>query len=186
FVGSSGPVTSPGDTSDRTHSAYARHVSGHQAEQSSASHSAAPAVVDEVPYAEPTADPVSLGDAEMIALSTVSRDRSLYHNRLDIHRLAWRISSVEEEHGNYRIKLTFREADSDSAETGEEEIYIDQRGNVRLRQITSWPPGSTRFISRFAAYTGALLVVILGVGAGVLAFLLWGRSNHKHHICQGG
>jgi hypothetical protein len=176
FVGSSGQATSTGAPSDRPPSAYSGPESGHptEQEQSAVSHGAVPPIVDGGPYTEATAGPVSLGDAEMIALSTVSRDRSPYHNRHKAHQLAWDIASATEELGNYRITLTFREADSDNNETGEEEIYIDQRGNVRLRQITSWPPGSTKSVFRLVSYTGALLVVILGVGAGVLAFLLWG------------
>jgi CPA2 family monovalent cation:H+ antiporter-2 len=176
FVGSTGQATVAGSPPHRAHSAHTGPESAHQAEQeqSAASHGAVPPIIDEGPDTEASAGPVSLGDAEMIALSTVSRDRYPYHNRLNSHQLAWRIVSATEEHGNYRIKLTFREADSEGAEVGEEEIYVDRRGNVRLRQITSWPPGGTRSISRFVTCIGAVLVAILGIGAGILVFLLWG------------
>jgi hypothetical protein len=176
FVGGTVPATPAGPPSDQPHRVPAGAEGGLPSEQEPtiATADAAHSLVNEGPYTETTDSPVSLGDAEIIALSTVSRDRAPYRNRLKTQQLAWDLASVTEDNGYYRIKLTFREADSKSNETGEEEIYVDQRGNVRLRQITRWPPGATNSVTRFVAYTGVLVLVLLSVGAGVLAFLLWG------------
>ena len=113
---------------------------------------------------------VSLSEAEIIALSTVSGDRSPYRARLGSREIVWDIRGAKQSQGYYRITLSFRTADAPDTNVGEEELYLDLAGQVRLRQITSWPAGTSRRLPLALLYLGAVVLVAASVGAGVFAF----------------
>lgn len=170
--GSNAPV--PHQSPGPTRTASPGETAADQERARSGSAQATPETGDGIPDSDRAISPISRGDAEMIALSTVSHDRSPYRHRLKLGRLAWCTKNIAEEQGNFRVTLAFRDTDSVNGDTGEEELYIDQMGNVRLRQITRWPAGSSSSIARFMLYTVVFLAAALGVGVGVLAFLQWG------------
>jgi CPA2 family monovalent cation:H+ antiporter-2 len=114
---------------------------------------------------------VSLGQAEIIALSTVSKGRSPYKGRLTEKDLVWDIKESIQVQDYYKITLTFRESSAAAADVGEEQLYIDQQGNVRLRQILSWPSRSARRPRRLLLFSILSVALILGLGAGAYALI---------------
>jgi hypothetical protein len=82
--------------------------------------------------------------AGRIALAVASEDRSPYQRRLRGRELAWDIKEVLEVQGCFRVTLTFRAVESAPEDAGEEELYLDPQGTVRVRQILKWPAPSHR------------------------------------------
>lgn len=112
----------------------------------------------------------SLGEAEMIALSAAREDRSPYR-RWRRKEMIWDIKDAVESRGYYRVTLTFREADSAKGEAGEEELYVDYQGNVRVRQIRHWPSSRSRRMPLLLLGFGILLIVASGVGIAIFALI---------------
>ena len=121
------------------------------------------------PAAGESTQRLGLGEAEMIALSTVILDHSSYRHRLVCKEVVWYIKEAIQSWGYYRITSAFREADSIEGEVGEEELYIDQQGNVRVRQVRHWPSGSSRRAPLLLPGIGIFLIVASVVGVGVFA-----------------
>jgi hypothetical protein len=117
---------------------------------------------------------VSLGQAEIIALSTVSKARSPYKGRLREKDLMWDIKESVQAQDYYKITLTFRESSAAAEDVGEEQLYVDQHGKVRLRQILSWPSQRFQRPARLLLFSILSAVLILGVVAGVYALIQWG------------
>jgi len=86
-------------------------------------------------------------DAKVIALEAVAQDQSAYHGRMAGKDISWTIKEVVEAEGYYRVTLYFRETDADGGAPGEEELYLDPQGDVRLREIRKWP-SKRRFWAR--------------------------------------
>ncbi len=82
--------------------------------------------------------------AGRIALAAASEDRTLYQRRLRSHELTWEIQEIIEAQGCYRVTLAFREAGADPENAGEEELYLDPLGMVRVRQVLKWPAPAPR------------------------------------------
>jgi hypothetical protein len=117
---------------------------------------------------------VSLGQAEIVALSTVSKARSPYKGHLREKDLVWDIKESVQAQDYYKITLTFRESSAVAEDVGEEQLYIDQQGKVRLRQILSWPSQRVRRPARLLLFSILSAFLILGLGAGVYALIQWG------------
>jgi monovalent cation:H+ antiporter-2, CPA2 family len=117
---------------------------------------------------------VSLGQAEIVALSTVSKARSPYKGHLREKDLVWDIKESVQAQDYYKITLTFRESSAAAEDVGEEQLYIDQQGKVRLRQILSWPSQRVRRPARLLLFSILSAFLILGLGAGVYALIQWG------------
>ena len=83
-------------------------------------------------------------DAGRIALAVASQDLSPYQRRLRNRELAWDIKEILEVQGCFRVTLAFRVAGSAPEDAGEEELYLDPQGTVRVRQILKWPAPSRR------------------------------------------
>ena len=99
---------------------------------------------------------ISVGEAELIALGTVDREQSIYRRRMGSRPLVWEIAGVVEERGYFRITLSFRASDARRDDVGEEELYIDHYGEVKVRQIVSWPEGTVRRVPLPAIYAAAV------------------------------
>jgi CPA2 family monovalent cation:H+ antiporter-2 len=83
-------------------------------------------------------------DAGRIALAVASQDRSPYQRRLRGRELFWDIKEILEVQGCFRVTLAFRAVESAPEDAGEEELYLDPQGTVRVRQIIRWPAPSRR------------------------------------------
>jgi hypothetical protein len=53
--------------------------------------------------------------------------------------MAWDVKEVLQAQGCFRVTLAFREASAPPENAGEEELFLDSRGTVQLRQIVKWP-----------------------------------------------
>ena len=131
----------------------------------------------EVAVAQPivqqvTRSEVSLGEAEIIALTAARNDQSLYQRRLGEREIVWDIHSSTEADGYYRIVLDFRPAAAPRNDLGEEEFYIDNSGDVLVRQVRSWPQSTVRRMPSVLMYVGVLVIVSTIVGLGAFAFAL--------------
>ena len=85
--------------------------------------------------------------------------------------IVWEIKEVNDSQGYYKITLTFRSADDPQSEVGEEELYVDGTGEVRVRQVTSWPAGTGRRVPLLALYVAVLIIVSAGAGSAAFAYV---------------
>ena len=114
---------------------------------------------------------IPLGEAELIALHTVSGDLSPYRRHLKNKELVWNVKEISESFGNHRVVLTFREAGSPDDNVGEEELYLDQSGHVQFRQIRHWPSTTPR--PRFLLWAIVSAVLLTAIAAAALVLLQW-------------
>ncbi|MSQ07344.1 MAG: cation:proton antiporter [Dehalococcoidia bacterium] len=97
---------------------------------------------DEFAPGAPGAEPVpalTADDAGRIALATVSEDRTGYQRRLRGRELTWEVKEIVEAQGCHRVTLAFRVVGTEAESAGEEELYLDPLGTVRVRQVLKWP-----------------------------------------------
>ncbi len=83
-------------------------------------------------------------DAGRIALATASEDRTVYQRRLRGRELTWEIKEIVEAQGCHRVTLAFRVTGTEPEYAGEEELYLDPLGTVRVRQVLKWPEAPHR------------------------------------------
>ena len=69
------------------------------------------------------------------------------------------------------ITLRFRKASAPSWDHGEEDLYVDARGRVRVRQIRSWPKSVRAGFSPHMFYGGAAVLIAVVLAAGALYLL---------------
>ena len=76
-------------------------------------------------------------EAAMLALGAASADRSPYAHRIETDAMVWEVVDSSQEHGRHVVTLAFR-AEAEGP-PGEERFYISPNGDLRGRQIVSWP-----------------------------------------------
>jgi CPA2 family monovalent cation:H+ antiporter-2 len=135
-----GPASAPGQGGAAASAAHGNGVQPRPApeERGPQAGAAAPAAGgDQAPALSPE-------EAGRIAMATASEDRTLYQRRLRGRELAWDIKEVIEAQGCYRVTLAFRVAGTPAEDAGEEELYLDPLGTVRVRQVLKWPEAPPR------------------------------------------
>ena len=137
----------------------------------------APAVPPEAEHA-PADDPpsasaktVTIADAEISALTIVESDTSPYAPRLGRVPMVWEFKKASEVDGYFLITLRFRKASAPAWDHGEEDLYVDARGRVRVRQIRSWPKSVRSGFSPHMFYGGAAVLFAVVLAAGALYLL---------------
>jgi hypothetical protein len=140
------------------------------------------AAVDEVPiyYAEDAAEDaatsITRNDAERIALAAVAQDQSPYLRRLQGRQLAWEVTRTTELDAGFQVVLALAVPDHPVWGDGVEVVQVDRCGIIRQRHIRRWPAAGYHQARRWAIYGSAVTIGILGIGAGILAFLWWGPT----------
>ncbi len=114
---------------------------------------------------------VTIADAEISALTVVENDPSPYASRLAGAPIVWEFKKAAEVDGYFLITLRFRKASAPSWDHGEEDIYVDTRGRVRVRQIRSWPKSVRSGFSPHMFYGGAAVLFAVVLAAGALYLL---------------
>jgi CPA2 family monovalent cation:H+ antiporter-2 len=115
--------------------------------------------------------PISAADAEISALNAVEADPTPYGSRMGGAALTWEFVEAIVLDGAYLVKLRFRKVGAPPQEFGEEDVHVDKWGDVRVRQIRSWPKAAGRGFSLPFIYGGTLLALVLTVGMGILYVL---------------
>jgi hypothetical protein len=111
---------------------------------------------------------ITAGEAEIIALSAVGSDRTPYARRLGKRLVTSAVRDVTEHQGYYKVTLTFRAPSMAATDVGEEEVYVDHFGHVRVRQIKSWPPSVVKGHSHVAVYVATAVAVAAVIALAVL------------------
>lgn len=111
---------------------------------------------------------ITSSEAEIIALSAVGDDRTPYQRRLGKRLVTSEVKDVAEHQGYYKVTLTFRAPSMAATDVGEEEVYVDHLGHVRVRQIKSWPPSVVKGHSHVAVYAAAVVAVAAVIALVVL------------------
>jgi hypothetical protein len=115
--------------------------------------------------------PISAADAEISALTAVEADQAPYGSRMDGATLMWEFVEAIYMGDAFLVKLRFRKVGAPPQEFGEEDVQVDKWGDVRVRQIRSWPKTAGRGFSIPFIYGGTLLALALTVGMGILYLL---------------
>jgi hypothetical protein len=115
--------------------------------------------------------PISAADAEISALNAVEADQAPYGSRMGGAALTWEFVEAIDRDGGYLVNLRFRREGAPPQEFGEEDVHVDKWGDVRVRQIRSWPKAAGRGFSIPFIYGGTLLALVLTVGMGILYLL---------------
>jgi hypothetical protein len=115
--------------------------------------------------------PISAADAEISALNAVESDQTPYVSRIGDAPLTWEFLTATEMDGHYLVRLRFRKAGTPPEEFGEEDVHVDRWGDVRVRQIRSWPKVAGRRFSIPFIYGGGFVVIALTLGTSLVYLL---------------
>jgi hypothetical protein len=115
-------------------------------------------------------------DAERIALAAVAQDQSPYWRRLPGRELAWEVTGTTELETGYEVTLAIGLPDSPDGSNGVEVVLVDHHGIIRQRRVRRWPGTGLDQTRRRVIYGSAVAIMIIGIGAGILAFLIWGPA----------
>ncbi|HEU0021900.1 MAG TPA: cation:proton antiporter [Dehalococcoidia bacterium] len=139
-------------------------------------------VTDPVPiyYGEDSAEDavtqITPSDAERIALAAVAQDQSPYLRRLKGRELAWEVTGTTQLDAGYQVTLALGVPDDPGVGDGVEEVLVDHAGIIRRRRIRRWPGVGLHRTRRRVIYVSAVAIVIVGIVAGISAFLIWGPA----------
>lgn len=114
---------------------------------------------------------ISFADAEISALAAVEADPSPYASRMGKLPMTWEFKEASEVDGDFVVTLRFRAAGAPLRDFGEEDVYVDRWGDVRVRQIRSWPKAAGHGFPLPFIYGGAFATVGL-VLVGSLVYVL--------------
>jgi CPA2 family monovalent cation:H+ antiporter-2 len=136
-------------------------------------------VAEQVPiyYGEDAGeDTVTRSDAERIALAAVAQDRSPYPRRLQQCELAWEVTGTTQQETGYEVTLAIELPCSPDGRKGVEVVLVDHAGIIRQRSVRRWPGTALDQTRRRFIYGAAIATMIIGIGAGILAFITWGPA----------
>ena len=114
---------------------------------------------------------VTVADAEISAMAAVECDPSPYEGRMGRVPMAWDFKEASLVDGYYVVTLRFRRVGAPPGDHGEEDIYVDAGGRVRVRQIRSWPSSVGPSYSPRIVFGGAAVVMAVMLVAGTLYFV---------------
>ena len=114
---------------------------------------------------------VSAADAEISALRVAEHDPSPYASRMGNAPLVWEFKEASEVDGHFQVTLRFRDAGAPAWDHGEEDFYVDGWGDVKVRQVRSWPKSAGSGFSPHIVYAGALAALAVALAAGVVYLL---------------
>ncbi|MDA1189950.1 MAG: cation:proton antiporter, partial [Chloroflexi bacterium] len=114
---------------------------------------------------------ITASQAEIIALSTAQTDLSPYKSRMRNRLIVSKVKEVDEYDDYFKVTLTFRAPAMASDDVGEEEVFIDKSGDVRARQIVSWPFSFLGLRRVPVGYYYALAVILIAAATFGATFL---------------
>ena len=99
---------------------------------------------------------ISLDQARVLAMEHARDNQDFYRRRYAHRDLVWVELNAEESEDYYRFTLSYRPTRGFQGEPGVEQSTIDKTGPIRLRQITTDPRRSRRFVISLGLFAAIL------------------------------